>query len=186
MATAVECEGEAEKRRRLLLRTGGRGGAATVAAEGMGTQKRGRDRRQRSLPHALPSRAAPLDLRRLGPCREIRGETTAGSRRPAPARLARAVARSILLLAPSISASPARPDVGEEGSERKQDGGARAGGEVRTKSWAGVEAGRGVWGRGGVRRVGGARRAGQKRRQELGGELVGGGKGEGIRLQQKR
>ena len=78
MATAVECEGEAEKRRRLLLRTGGRGGAAAVAAEGMGTQKRGRDRRQRSLPHALPSRAAPLDPRRLGPCRGARVETAAG------------------------------------------------------------------------------------------------------------
>jgi len=76
-ATATECEGEAEEWRRQLLRTGGRGGAAVVAAEGMGRQMRGCDRRQRSLPHALPSRAAPLDPRRLGPCRGARVETAA-------------------------------------------------------------------------------------------------------------
>ena len=72
MATAVECEGEAEKRRRLLLRTGGKGGAATVAAEGMGGQKMGCDRRQRSLPHALPSRASrrPSGSAAIGPVPE--------------------------------------------------------------------------------------------------------------------
>ena len=72
MATTVECEGEAEKRRRLLLRTGGKGGAATVAAEGMGGQKMGCDRRQRSLPHALPSRASrrPSGSAAIGPVPE--------------------------------------------------------------------------------------------------------------------
>jgi len=58
------------------------------------------------------------------------------------------------------------------------------GGEVRTESWAAVEAGCGVWARntGGAWRVGGARRAGQRRRLELCGELAGGGRREeGIR-----
>ena len=139
-------------------------------------QRRSHDQRQRSLPHALPSRAAPAAI---GP---VRGS---GARRR-PAGLAHAVAHSILLLPPSISPSPARADSGEEGSERKRDGGTRArggqlgghiGDEVRTESWAAVEAGCCVWARGVVRHVGGARRASRRRRRELGGELAGGGGG---------
>ena len=98
---------------------------AAVAAEGMwsrgGAATGGRGLSLMPFPLAPPPR-------RLGPC-EGPGQDD-GQR---PAGPAHAVACSILLLDPSISPSPARADGGEEGSERKRDGGARAGSAGRPR-----------------------------------------------------
>ena len=133
--------------------TGGRGAAAECCCGGDGEAEEGPHRRHRSLPHALP----------LAPPLWIRGETTASGRRglrmPLPARFC--------CWTPRFRHLPLEQTAGRKGvsgsvtaAHEPAHLGGHDGDEVRTESWAVVEAGRGVWARSVVRHVGGARRAG--------------------------